>query len=85
MKKVVEIKERYQENFKKVLGNSEERAKKVYTTDKQFNNTLRNELRRRENFQQNPQNQMPANRENNAGRNNNMRGNSGAKKQHPPL
>jgi len=80
-KKVVEIKERYQGNFKKVLGNNNERAKKVYTTDKQFNNTLRNELRRR----QNPQNQMPGNRENNAARNNNMKGNGGAKKQRPPL
>ncbi len=70
-KKAVEIKERYQGNFKKVLGNSDERAKKVYTTDKQFNNTLRNELRRRQNFQQNPQN--------------NMKGNGAAKRQRPPL
>ncbi len=80
-KKVVEIKERYQGNFKKVLGNSDKRANKVYTADKQFNNTLRNELKRRQNFQQTP-NQMQENRENNPVKNNNMRG---AKKQHPPV
>jgi hypothetical protein len=71
-KKVVEIKEHYQGNFKKVLGNSDERVNKVYTTDKKFNNTLRNELKRRQNFQQ----AVPEN--------NSMRGN-GARRQRPPL
>ncbi|MGN6355453.1 MAG: hypothetical protein ACTHLB_18840 [Parafilimonas sp.] len=47
-KKVVEIKERYKGNFKKVLGNNSQRVNKVYTTDKQFNNALRNELRNRQ-------------------------------------
>jgi hypothetical protein len=46
-KKVVEIKEHYQGNFKKVLG-SNQRVNKVYTTDKQFYNTLRNELNNRQ-------------------------------------
>ena len=57
-KKVVEIKERYQKNFKKVLGNNNQRLNKVYTTDKQFNNTLRNELKNRQHQQsQNPNQQ----------------------------
>ncbi|MEP6467024.1 MAG: hypothetical protein ABJB05_12000 [Parafilimonas sp.] len=47
-KKVVQIKEHYQGNFKKVLGNDNQRVNKVYTTDKQFNNTLRNELKNRQ-------------------------------------
>ena len=47
-KKVVEIKERYKSNFKKVLGTNNQRINKVYTTDKQFNNALRNELKNRQ-------------------------------------
>jgi hypothetical protein len=70
-KKVVEIKEHYQGNFKKVLGNSDERVNKVYTTDKKFNNTLRNELNRRQNFQQ----AVPEN--------NGMRGNGTKRQRHP--
>ncbi|MEO8712892.1 MAG: hypothetical protein ABI405_12245 [Parafilimonas sp.] len=54
-KKVVEIKERYQGNFKKVLGNNSQRVNKVYTTERQFNNTLRNELNNRHHKQQNQQ------------------------------
>ncbi|MBV9962369.1 MAG: hypothetical protein JO072_08985 [Parafilimonas sp.] len=46
-KRAVEIKERYQENFKKILGNKQ-RANKVYTTDKQFNTALNNELKNRQ-------------------------------------
>lgn len=57
-KKVVEIKERYKGNFKKVLGNNSQRINKVYTTDKQFNNALRNELRNRQ--QKQMQNKPPA-------------------------
>ncbi|MFT4153900.1 hypothetical protein [Parafilimonas sp.] len=51
-RKVVEIKERYKGNFKKVLGNDNQRVNRVYTTDKQFNNALRNELRNRQQTQQ---------------------------------
>ncbi len=54
--KVVEIKQRYQGNFKKVLGNDGQRVNKVFTTDKQFRDILRNEyqnrLKQRQNFQQ---------------------------------
>lgn len=66
-KKVVEIKQRYQGNFKKVLGNNSQRVNRVYTTDKQFNNTLRNELKNRQqrrqqqNFQQERQKQPQKN------------------------
>ena len=65
-KKVVEIKERYQKNFKKVLGGNNQRLNKVYTTDKQFNNMLRNEQKNRQQNrkptqqpQQQLQNQVP--------------------------
>lgn len=51
-KKVVEIKERYKGNFKKVLGNNSQRINRVYTSDKQFSNALRNELRSRQQKQQ---------------------------------
>ena len=47
-RKVVEIKERYKGNFKKVLGDDNQRVNKVYTTDKQFNNALRNVLKNRQ-------------------------------------
>jgi len=66
-KKVVEIKERYQKNFKKVLGGNNQRLNKVYTTDKQFNNMLRNEQKSRQQSQkqtqpqQQLQNQLPKN------------------------
>jgi hypothetical protein len=83
-KKVVEIKERYQGNFKKVLGNNNQRANKVYTTDKQFNNTLRNELKnrqqRQQNFQQPKQSQKQPNKANNPVKNNNTKSGTGAPK-----
>jgi len=89
-KKIVEIKERYQGNFKKVLGNNNQRANKVYTTDKQFNNTLRNELRNRQQQQrqqdfQPQQNQKQPGKANNPVKNNNGKTGSGAvKKPHHP-
>ena len=46
-KKVVEIKQRYQGNFKKVLGSNGQRVNRVYTTDKQFREMLRNEQQNR--------------------------------------
>jgi hypothetical protein len=91
-KKVVEIKEHYKGNFQKVLGNNSQRANKVYTTDKQFNNTLRNELNNRQNKTQNnkpEQNelQQPPNNKvvnpNNDKKNNNKANNN--KKPHPPF
>ncbi len=57
-RKVVEIKERYKGNFKKVLGDDNQRVNKVYTTDKQFNNALRNVLKNRQ--QRQLQNSQPA-------------------------
>ncbi|MBS1747857.1 MAG: hypothetical protein JST21_16970 [Bacteroidetes bacterium] len=85
-KKAVEIKERYQGNFKKVLGN--QRANKVYTSDKQFNNTLRNELNNRrkntQNFQQQRLNQTQKDNGNNIPNKNIKRGN-GNKKPHTPF
>ncbi len=61
--KVVEIKQRYQGNFKKVLGNDGQRINKVYTTDKQFRDIIRNEyqnrLKQRQNFQQRPNSIRP--------------------------
>ncbi len=93
-KKVVEIKERYQGDFKKVLGNNSQRVNKVYTTDKQFNNALRNELKNR---QQNsaPNNQKPAQQQlqpvpkdkgsNNTNNKDSKTGNSNSKKPHPPI
>lgn len=88
-KKVVQIKERYQGNFKKVLGNNNQRANKVYTTDKQFNNTLRNELRTRQQRQQNfpqpnqQQMQKQPNKAKTPVRNNNKAGAGGQKKPNP--
>jgi hypothetical protein len=86
-RKVVEIKERYQGSFKKVLGNNNQRINKVYTTDKQFNNMLRTEQKNRQqqkqgqNFQQ-KQFQQPQQR-NNGNKNNNVnKGN--VKKPRPP-
>jgi hypothetical protein len=99
-KKVVEIKEHYQQNFKKVLGNNSQRVNKVYTTDKQFNNALRNELKNR---QQNhvQDNQQPTQQKsqhapndngNNPNKNSNKvkdnsakKENGNKKKPHPPL
>jgi len=57
-KKVVEIKERYQGNFKKVLGNNNQRVNKVYSSEKQFNNALRNEVKTRQQNRVQP-NQQP--------------------------
>ena len=77
-KKVVQIKERYQKDFKKVLGGNNQRLNKVYTTDKQFNNMLRNEQKNRlqnrkqtQQPQQQPQNQVPKNKTNNSNKANN--------------
>jgi hypothetical protein len=95
-KKVVEIKERYQGNFKKVLGNNSQRVNKVYTTDKQFNNALRNELKnRQQNRAQNNQKpaeqqqlqQVPKDKESNPNKNNKdiKTGNGNSKKPHPPI
>jgi hypothetical protein len=83
-KKVVDIKERYQGNFKRVLGNNNQRANKVYTTDKQFNNTLRNELKnrqqRQQHFQQPQQSQKQPNKANNPAKSNNTKSGTGAPK-----
>ncbi|HVX24919.1 MAG TPA: hypothetical protein VHB70_01155 [Parafilimonas sp.] len=63
-KKVVEIKQRYQPNFKKVLGNNGQRLNKVYTTDRKFHDMMRNELQKRQqqrqqqDFQQKPNQQQ---------------------------
>ena len=95
-KKVVEIKERYKSNFKKVLGNNNQRINKVYTTDKQFNNALRNELKNRQQKQtpnteapkKDVNRQQPADPPNNSGDKKQGEGkkpNSGNKKPHPPL
>jgi len=83
-KKVVEIKEHYQGNFKKVLGNNNQRVNKVYTTDKQFNNTLRNELKNRQQkrIQSNP-GQKPLQQPNKT--NNIKRGNGNTKRPRPPF
>ena len=62
-KRVVEIKQRYQGNFKKVLGSNGQRLNKVYTTDRKFRDMMRNELQKRQqqrqqqNFQQKPNQQ----------------------------
>jgi hypothetical protein len=78
-KRVVEIKQRYQGNFKKVLGNNGQRVNKVYTTDKQFRIMLRNEQQNRQrkqqqNFQQQKQPQkkyqQPPNKKRNNGNGN---------------
>jgi hypothetical protein len=74
-KKVVEIKQRYQGSFKKVLGNNGQRLNKVYTTDRKFRDMMRNELQKRQkqrqqqNFQQrsNQQRQPPRNMHNGNG------------------
>jgi hypothetical protein len=91
-KKVVEIKERYQGDFKRVLGNDNQRVNKVYTTERQFNNTLRSELKNRQqkqqNYQQSQQNQLqqPKSNGNNPNNDNNVkRENGNAKRPHPPL
>lgn len=92
-RKVVEIKERYQGNFKKVLGNNNQRINKVYTTDKQFNNILRNEQKNRQqrqgqNFQKQQQQQrqvQPQPQRNNSNNNKNNNPNRGnVKKARPP-
>ncbi len=97
-RKVVEIKQRYQGNFKKVLGNNGQRVNKVYTTDKQFRNMLRNEQQNRQrkqqqNFQQQKQPQkkyqQPPNKKLNNGnsnlqkkQNNRPKANGGNSKNH---
>lgn len=94
-RKVVEIKERYQGSFRRVLGNNSQRINKVYTTDRQFKQLLQNEQKNRQqrqgqNFQkqQQPQQrqfQEPPQRNNgkNNGKNNNPN-RGGFKKQKPP-
>jgi len=85
-KKVVEIKEHYQNNFQKVLGNNQ-RTNKVYTIDRQFNNTLRNEIKnRQQNRTQNFQQQQGQQKQNNNNVPNKVkRGNGTIKRQRPPL
>ncbi len=59
-KRVVEIKQHYQGNFKKVLGSNGQRVNKVYTTDRQFHDMLRSEQQnRRKQQQQNSQQKQP--------------------------
>lgn len=74
-KKAVEIKERYQDNFKKILGNKQ-RANKVYTTDKQFNNALNNELKNRQQkkLQNNNSNQQTPQKQLRQSKNNDNKG-----------
>jgi len=81
-KKVVEIKERYQGNFKKVLGSNSQRVNKVYTSERQFKDMLRTEQKnRQQNNQQKQFQQPPQQKDNNA----NKPINKGAvKKHHPP-
>jgi len=95
-KRIVEIKQRYQGNFKKVLGSNGQRVNKVYTTDKQFRDMLRNEQqnRQKERQQQNYQPQKkqqqiqpPTNkvRNNSNGQNKkNKNVNGGNKRNHHP-
>ena len=89
-KRVVQIKEHYKGNFKKVLGNNSQRVNKVYTTDKEFNSALRKELKTRqqnrvqpnqqpEQKQKKPQ-QVQQDRTNNPGNSNNKKNNSNIKK-----
>ena len=81
-KKVVEIKERYQGNFKKVLGSNTQRVNKVYSSERQFKDLLRSEQKNRQQNSQKKQFQQPQPQKNNANKNNNNKG--GVKKQHPP-
>ena len=90
--KVVEIKQRYQGNFKKVLGGNNQRLNKVYTSDRQFNTMLRTEQNNRQqnraqNFQQKPQQANNQPEKNNAisPNKNTKRGNGNVKRQRPPL
>ena len=94
-KKVVEIKQRYQGNFKKVLGSNGQRVNKVYTTDKQFRDMLRNEQqnrrqqRQQQNFQQQKKQQFqpPPNKTRNNGNGQNKSNknvNGGNKRNHHP-
>ena len=55
--KEAEIKKRYQGNFKKILNN-DNRVNKVYTTDRGFNNMLRNNLQNRQKVKKNFQQQQ---------------------------
>lgn len=71
-KKAVEIKQHYQESFKKVLGSDNQRLNKVYTTDKKFRDMIRTELQNRQRFRQQQQSQKPPN--------NNFNNNRGFKK-----
>lgn len=57
-RRVVEIKQRYQGNFKKVLGNNGQRINKVYTTDRQFRDMLRSEIQKRQQLRQQQNNQQ---------------------------
>jgi len=91
--KVVEIKQRYQGNFKKVLGNNGQRLNKVYTSDRQFINMLRAEKQNRQqqkqqqNFQQQKFQQKPANNNNNQQPGNNKKikiNRENIKKNRPP-
>ena len=82
-KKVVEIKERYQGNFRKVLGSNSQRVNKVYTSERQFKDLLRNEQKnRQQNYQQKQKQFQPPPQKNNNGNKINNKG--GVKKQHPP-
>lgn len=56
--KAVEIKKRYQGNFKKILNN-DGRVNKLYTADKGFNNMLRNNLQNRQKIRKNFPQQQP--------------------------
>ena len=45
--KVVEIRKKYQGNFQKVLGNNQQRANRVFVSEKSFRDKLRGEQMRR--------------------------------------
>ena len=86
-KKVVQIKERYQGNFRKVLGSNTQRVNKVYTSERQFKDLLRNEQKnRQQNYQQKEKQVQQPPPHNNGNKNNANKFNNkgGSKKQHPP-
>jgi hypothetical protein len=60
--KVVEIRKKYKDNFKKIL-NSDERANKVYVSEKNLRDLLKKELQNRQRLRRLP-NQPPSKRKN---------------------
>jgi Skp family chaperone for outer membrane proteins len=57
--RVVNIRKRYQNEFRRVLNNNDERVNQVFTVENNYNDLLRNELQKRQQMRRSNNNRPP--------------------------